>query len=83
MNIYMIPIDLVHDDYGEKLNGFLPSDWNDLDELPNEVLNYIQFCKDADLVYNPYNFMLDFNLENDETKAEDYLMFIPDEKFKI
>lgn len=83
MNIYMIPIELVSKDFGEKLDGFLPSDWNELNELPKVVLNYIQFCKDADLVYNPYNFMLDFNLENEETKSEDYLMFIPDEKFNL
>ena len=83
MKIYMIPIELVEDDFGEETNGFLPSDWNELNKLPREVILYMQFCKDADLVYNPYNFMLDFNLENSETKAEDYLMFIPDEKFNL
>ena len=83
MDIYMIPIELVHDDYKEELNGFLPSEWNELNELPKEVLNYISFCKSADLVYNPYNLMLDFNINDECTKEEDYLMFIPDPKFNL
>lgn len=83
MKIFMIPIGMVHEDYGEDLNGFLPSDWNEMRELPKEVLTYLQYCKDHDLVYNPYNFMLDFNLEDGQTNSEDYLMFIPDDKFKI
>ena len=83
IKIYMIPMEMVAEDFGEKLNGFLPSDWNELEQLPKEVLSYIQFCKDADLVYTPYNFMLDFNLENEETKAEDFLMFVPDPKFNL
>mgnify|MGYP005997124639 CR=1 FL=1 len=83
MDIYMIPLELVSLDYKEDLNGFLPSDWNELEKLPKEVLNYIEYCKKSDLVYTSYNFMLDFNLEQKTTKPSDYLMFIPDPKFKI
>jgi len=82
MEIYMIPMEILADEFDE-LNGFLPSDWNELRELPEKVLLLLQFCKDADLVYNPYNFMLDFNLNQEGTNSEDYLMFIPHEKFNI
>lgn len=83
MKIFMIPMELAAEEFGEELNGFLPSEWNELNELPEKVLFLLEICKETDLVYNPYNFMLDFNLEDEETRAEDYLMFIPDEKFNL
>ena len=65
------------------LNGFTPSEWNELDKLPNEALILIESAKENDRVYTPFNFMTDFNLNDPLTNSENYIMFIPDPKFNI
>lgn len=62
-------------------NEFILSEWNDLDELPKEVIELIEIAYKNDTVFTEYNFMLCFNLQDEETYHGDYVMFIPDEKF--
>ena len=82
MNIYIFKIDDVIDLFPE-YNGFTPSEWNDLNELPKEVIDLMKGAKKNDRVFNPYNFMLCFNLEDVDTSNENNIIFIPDPKFNL
>jgi len=64
-------------------NGFTASEWNDLSELPKEVLKLMKEAKEKDRVYTIFNFMTDFNINDPLTNSENYIMFIPDPKFNI
>ena len=64
-------------------NPFMPSDWNELNELPKEVYELIDIAYKNDTVFTEYNFMLCFNLQDKETNNNNYVMFIPDPKFNI
>lgn len=81
MDIYVFNTSELFDKI-EGFNGFTLSEWNDLPELPKIALKLMRKAKINDRVYNPYNFMLDFNLENKLTNHKNYCLFIPDEKFK-
>ena len=66
-----------------QFDEFAPSEWNEMEKLPNEAISLIEWAKDNDCVFTPYNFMLCFNLQDKETYHGDYVMFIPDPKFNI
>lgn len=65
------------------IDPFEINEWNELDELPKEVIDLMKIAKENNTVYNPYNFMLDFNLQDKTSYCGDYVMFIPDPKFNI
>jgi hypothetical protein len=69
--------------FPEYVNPFEVSEWNDLDELPKEVIQLMKTAKKNDTVYTPANFMVDFNLQDEHTYHGDWIMFIPDTKFNI
>ena len=69
--------------YFPNYNGFTPSEWNDLNELPKELTMLIKLAYFKNNVYNLNNFALDFNLNDTLTNNKNYIMFIPDSKFNI
>ena len=83
MEIYMFNHKDVYEVFPNNVNSFEVSEWNDLDELPKEVLELMKIAKKNDTVYTPENFMLDFNLQDPITYHGDWIMFIPDAKFNI
>lgn len=83
MKIYMFNYKDVYKRFPEYVNAFQVSEWNELDELPKEVLELIDIAKKNDTVYTPDNFMLCFNLQDLETYDGDWIMFIPSSKFNI
>lgn len=83
MKIYMFNYKDVYKFFPNYVNPFEVSEWNDLDELPEEVLQLMKIAKENDTVYTPFNFMLDFNRQDEITYHGEWIMFIPDPKFKI
>lgn len=83
MKIYMFNYKDVLKLFPEYVNSFEVSEWNELEELPKEVLELMKIAKEKDTVYNPYNFMLDFNLQDEGTYHGNWIMFIPNPKFNI
>lgn len=83
MKIFMFNYKDVYKFFPDYVNSFEVSEWNDLDELPKEVIELMKIAKRKDSVYTPENFMLDFNLQDEHTYHGDWIMFIPDPKFDI
>ncbi|WP_439132396.1 hypothetical protein [Polaribacter sp.] len=82
MDIYMLKTDDLFNTFKD-FNGFTLSEFNDLNELPKKLIKLLKKAKKYDMVYSLHNFMLDFNLEQKTTSNEEYMMFIPDEKFNL
>lgn len=82
MNIYMLNRESVEASFPD-YNDFMPSEWNELDELPAKVITLMELAKQQDCVFTGYNFMLCFNMGDRDTKRNNYIMFIPDPKFKM
>lgn len=78
--IYQIPVSMLSE---EMIDPFYFSELNERQELPKEVKQLMQFCKEADLVYTIDNFMTCFNLQDQELQVGEYYMFCPDEKFNV
>lgn len=77
--IYQIPREILE---GEELDPFYFSELNEREErLPIRVLRLVQFSSEIDRKFTVDNFMLCFNLCDDETSHDDFIMFYPDEKF--
>lgn len=83
MKIYMFNYKDVYKLFPDYVNPFEVSEWNDPDELPEQVLQLMKIAKENDTVYTPEIFMLDFNLQDPSTYHGDWIMFIPDSKFNI
>lgn len=83
MKIYMFNNKDVYKIFPNYVTSFEVSKWNELDELPKEVLELMKIAKVNDTVYTPFNFMLDFNLQDEITNHRKWIMFIPDAKFNI
>ena len=82
MDIYMLKTDELFNTFKD-FNGFTLSEFNDLNELPKNLIKLLKEAKKNDMVYSLHNFMLDFNLEQKTTSHDEYMMFIPDEKFNL
>lgn len=82
MNIYVLKKDDLFNIFKD-FNGFTLSDFNEFEELPKKLIKLLKDAKYKNMVYTPHNFMLDFNLEEEGTNNEEYMLFIPDEKFKL
>lgn len=83
MKVYMFNYKDVYKLFPDYVNPFEVSEWNNHDELPEQVLQLMKIAKENDTIYTPELFMLDFNLQDPNTCHGDWIMFIPDSKFNI
>ena len=84
--IYLFNYKDIYKLFPEYVNSFEVSEWNNLNELPKEVIQLMKIAKENDTVYTLDNFMLDFNshnLQDQHTYHGDWIMFIPDSKFNL